>query len=214
MWCTYLTIYNGTKLPKRYIGSTRVDRINSGYNGTVKSKAYKLIYDEEQTKNKHMFRTRILNTHETHDAAIAEELRLHIKYNVVRDNGYINMTLASPNGCFGRNMTGELHPFYGKKHTDESKKKISMSIKKLYENGKVSPLANIDHNGENNPFYGKTHTEEGKAKMRKPKTYVPKWKCPHCDKTYDAGNLKQHMKRNGYNESEIEQHKNSNHDTV
>ena len=49
---------------------------------------------------------------------------------------------------------------------------------------------------------GKTHSEETKLKMRKPKKFVPKFKCPHCEKEYDAGNLKQHLKRVGYESSD------------
>ena len=207
MWCTYLTVYKGTKLPKRYIGSTTIDNVKSGYNGSVKSKAYRSIYEEEQSRNKDLFRTRILNAYETQAEAVSDELRLHIKYNVVRDNCYMNKSLASPNGCFGMSNSGESHPFYGKSHTEETRKKLSESIKEQYANGKVSPFKTIDFSGTSNGFYGKSHTEESKLKMRKPKSYTPKWLCPHCNKAYDAGNLKQHMKRNGYDESAIEQHK-------
>lgn len=43
---------------------------------------------------------------------------------------------------------GENNPFYGKHHTDETKRKISET-----------------HKGENNHFYGKRHTEETKRKI-------------------------------------------------
>jgi group I intron endonuclease len=46
---------------------------------------------------------------------------------------------------------GENNPFYGKKHTKES-------LEKMSEN-------HIDVNGEKNPMYGKNHTEETKQKM-------------------------------------------------
>lgn len=52
------------------------------------------------------------------------------------------------------NMKGEKNHFYNKKHTDETKKKISQSLK-----GKFI--------GENNHFYGKKHSEETKEKIRK-----------------------------------------------
>lgn len=50
-------------------------------------------------------------------------------------------------------MQGENNPFYGKQHSEESKRKMS-------EN-------HADMSGENNPFYGKKHTKEAKKKMRK-----------------------------------------------
>ena len=51
---------------------------------------------------------------------------------------------------------GENHPFYGKHHTEESKKKIR-------EGNKGKRV------GEKNPFYGKTHSEEARKKMREAK---------------------------------------------
>ena len=44
-------------------------------------------------------------------------------------------------------MYGEDNPFYGKKHTEESRKKMSEAKKDIYF-------------GKDNPFYGKHHTEE------------------------------------------------------
>lgn len=49
--------------------------------------------------------------------------------------------------------SGEKNSFYGKKHTDETKQKISNSRK-----GKCV--------GKENPFYGKTHTEETIKKIK------------------------------------------------
>lgn len=43
-------------------------------------------------------------------------------------------------------FSGEKNPFYGKHHSDETKKKISKNRK-----GKCA--------GENHPFYGKKHSE-------------------------------------------------------
>lgn len=196
MYCVYLTVYFGDKLPRRYIGSTKIERISQGYNGSIKSKKYKSVYLEEQAENKHLFKTRILSTHSSHEEAINEELRLHVKYNVVKSDKYMNMSLASPTGCFGRDTFGSNHPMYNKSHDAETKKRISEKLKQKYKTGElVSPFASIDFSGENNPFYGKVHSEETKKKMRKPKRFVPKFECPHCGVMMDAGNLKQHIMR-------------------
>ena len=48
-----------------------------------------------------------------------------------------------------KSLTGENHNFYGKTHTKETKQKMS-EIKK----------------GEKNPFYGRKHSEETKQKMK------------------------------------------------
>ncbi len=51
-------------------------------------------------------------------------------------------------------FTGQGNPFYGKKHTEESKRKISENRK-----GKLT--------GKEHPMYGKKHTEESLQKMSK-----------------------------------------------
>ena len=48
---------------------------------------------------------------------------------------------------------GEKNHFYGKKHSKETKEKLSMLAKERFKNP------------ENNPFYGKHHTKETKEKM-------------------------------------------------
>ena len=200
MYCVYFTVYKGNKLPKRYIGSSTVNNVLKGYNGSIKSKKYKEIYLEEQKNSKSLFKTRILKTFKTKEEAQQAELYLHKKYNVVKSCKYMNMALAQPNGYFGSNISGKSHPFYGKTRSEKTKKKISESISKCHLNGTAGRgFLDIDKKGKNNPFYGKRHSEESKNKMRKPKRYVPKFECPHCKKMYDSGNLKQHMIRNGYN---------------
>jgi group I intron endonuclease len=52
------------------------------------------------------------------------------------------------NPMFGVKLFGSLNPFFGKKHTEETKQILS----------KIN-------SGENHPFFGKTHTEETKLKQ-------------------------------------------------
>lgn len=65
---------------------------------------------------------------------------------------------------------GENNPNYGKKHSSESRKKISEKAKERY---KIK---------ENNPMYGKHHTEETKEKMRKPCSDETKRKISEANK--------------------------------
>lgn len=53
--------------------------------------------------------------------------------------------------CIGQEKTGENNPFYGKKHTEETRRKMS-------EN-------HYDCSGENNTFYGKKHTKETRKRI-------------------------------------------------
>ena len=61
IYCTYLTVYTGNKLPLFYIGSSTVDKVNKGYHGSVKSKKYKQTWEEELTNNPSRFKTIILS---------------------------------------------------------------------------------------------------------------------------------------------------------
>lgn len=207
-YCTYLTVYFGKKLPRRYIGSSTVARVKTGYTGSIKSKKWKAIYAEEQTKRKHLFRTKILSYHSTQLEAVQKELELQKRYDVVNSLLYMNEALATPHGFFGHDTSGTAHPMFGLHHTALSKKLISEKLKAKYKTGDlISPFASLDVAGKNNPFFGRKHTKLTIAKMSKPKTFVPKWECPHCKKLYDGGNLKQHMLRHSFSEQDIEKAK-------
>lgn len=67
------------------------------------------------------------------------------------------LNTRSPNGynilSGGERMFGENNPFYGKTHSEETRKILSEKHKNIYD-------------GENNPMYGKHHTEEAKEKIK------------------------------------------------
>ena len=97
-------MYTGELLPKWYIGSTNSKNIEMGYTGSVKSIEWKNIYESEKKENKHLFKTKILSYHNTRKEALVEELRLHKLHNVVKNEKYMNKSLAAKNGCFGMGM--------------------------------------------------------------------------------------------------------------
>jgi len=137
-YVVYLTLYNGDKLPKWYIGSSSEKRVNNGYNGSVASKKYKEIYINEQKCNKSLFKTRILSYHKSRKDALSEELRVQKKHQVVKNDDYINMSYASINGFFGRDVSGKNHPLYGTTVSDKRKKKQIKTITKKNSEG-ISP---------------------------------------------------------------------------
>lgn len=75
---------------------------------------------------------------------------------------------------FSRSMSGSLNPMYGKhgydnpnygrRHSEEEKKKMSESLKGKMA-GCNNPMYGIHRYGENAPMYGKCHSEESRRKI-------------------------------------------------
>ena len=142
-YIVYLVTYNGDKLPKYYIGSTSIEKINNGYLGSVKSKRWKTIFESEIKNNKELFNSEILSYHKTREDALSEELKVQKERNVVKSNEYFNESYASVNGFFGMVIT------------DEHKKILSKIAKENHEKGKYHKLTPMY--GEDNPMYCKTN---------------------------------------------------------
>lgn len=150
-YCTYLTIYSGNKLPPFYIGSSSIDRINKGYRGSVLSKIYKETWKNELRANPHLFKTRIITTHNDRREATIKENSLQKSLNVVKNSLYINRAYAqiegshgTPTGptCYGR--VGVRHPMYGKRPHNYGKKSSLITRLRIAEN-------HHDVTGSNNP---------------------------------------------------------------
>jgi hypothetical protein len=136
IYCVYLTIYRGNKLPPFYIGSTSVKNIKSGYRGSVCSKKYKTIWKDEIKNNEHLFETRILCRFKDRKEATIKENILHRKLKVITNELYINQSYAvcdsfvdmdksgKNNGMYGSHRTGDKNPFFNMKHTEKSKNKM------------------------------------------------------------------------------------------
>lgn len=128
IYCVYLTTYLGDKLPPYYIGSTSLKRISEGYRGSVGSKKYQQLWKKELKENPHLFEIEILSTFSTRQEAFDEELRCHKEFDVVKNQDFINLSFAQPNGPFGQGVSGEQHYAYGKnKDNCESLAKLSKS---------------------------------------------------------------------------------------
>ena len=106
----YLIVYTGKKLPRYYIGSTNIERFNSGYMGSVRSKKYEKIYYNELNENPLLFNKFILSFHESRKEALLQEYNIQKRYNVVVNKNFINMSTASKNGFFGMDVRGENNP--------------------------------------------------------------------------------------------------------
>jgi len=94
-YCTYFTVYIGSKLPNFYIGSTTVKRIKKNYHGSVSSAEYKTIWLEELKQNPHLFVTFIIEYTNTLSEKLESELKWQKLFNVVNDDRFINKAYAN-----------------------------------------------------------------------------------------------------------------------
>ena len=86
-------------MPPFYIGSSSMDKVASGYCGSVKSAAYGETWRKELEQHKELFETKIVSTHSSREDALKRENQLHKKLRVVANPLYINKATAA--GSFG-----------------------------------------------------------------------------------------------------------------
>lgn len=134
-YCVYLTCYLGNKLPPFYIGSTTITKIESGYKGSIKSKQYKEIFQNEKLNNSHLFKTKIIKIFKDRKEALAYECFIQTKLNVVKSSLYMNKSIAKDFGWFGMDTKGVNSPVFGKKWklTIHNRQNISNAQKKKWK---------------------------------------------------------------------------------
>lgn len=133
-YCVYLTSYRGNKLPQFYIGSTLLSKIDKGYRGSIKSKAYKEIFAKEKAENPQLFTTKIIAKYHSRKYAQFKEAQLQKTLNVVKSEMYMNMSIAKNFGWFGMNTKKEQSPVYGKRwtKTEEQRLRAAEACKKAF----------------------------------------------------------------------------------
>lgn len=107
----------------------------------------------------------------------------HISIHLNRGDTYMNgCWITTKSDQYGKN-----NPFYGKHHSDETKKILSQKLKGRNRTDQFKQ--NVT--GKNNPFYGKKHTDIMLDKMKN--TYYKNnkpIKCKYCDFVHtNKGNL-------------------------
>ena len=102
----YLTVYSGSLLPQYYIGSTYYYIHLNGYVGSVCSKKYEITFKNELRNNKDLFKCYIISIHNNRRDALDAEYQLHLQYNVVKSDLYMNMANASIDGFIGADAFG------------------------------------------------------------------------------------------------------------
>ena len=113
-------------------------------------------------KNFHPTQKIILkDDYQTREEAIVDEIILHQFYEVGKNPHFANRAKQTSKKFIFYDMVGEKNPFYGKTHTEETKKILE---KKSKETWKKQP----------HPWIGKSHTEETKNILRnKNKNQIP-----------------------------------------
>lgn len=95
IYCTYLTVYYGNKLPPFYIGSSSIHKVETGYHGSVSSRLYKKVWKSELKTNPSQFKTFIITTHSTRELAYLTEKKIQTTFNVIHNPLYINQSILN-----------------------------------------------------------------------------------------------------------------------
>ena len=159
LYCVYITVYLGDAFPPKqkdgeigpylYIGSAVVENILlRQYNGSVSSKKYEPIWNEERKNNPQLFKTFILSFMDTLEDAKRIEGEFHTLNDVKSNPLYLNMSNA--NELFNWNIT------------EESLASMKEKLRVL-NTGDGNPM--YGKLGKDNPNYGKPFTEERKKKI-------------------------------------------------
>lgn len=161
---------------KFYIGSRQckfnvLPHEDTRYVGTPTDKNFAAIPYEKKRK-------RIFRIFLTRYDAIAHEIILHKKYDVGKNpnfanksrqtsTGFINDAPTSPELRKKQSETrkGEKNAFYGKKHSDESRRKLSEAHRGKKASATTRKKFSEMYSGSGNPMYGKTHTDKTKKKI-------------------------------------------------
>lgn len=133
-----------------YIGKRTTDRIDDGYLGSGV-----LLNLAIRKYGRENFSREIIEFYDDSESAFLAEVE-HI--NTARNAGATMYNIATggtgtklgPNRAkarigklnfwYGKDRSGELNPMHGRRHTDETKARISMSAKSGYSAGRVNPM--------------------------------------------------------------------------
>lgn len=208
IYCTYVTFYSGNKLPPFYIGSTSVEKIATGYHGSVRSKKWRLIYESELKNNNHLFNSEIILKFDTRKEALENELELQKSNNVVKSPWFFNEAFATVNGFFGRLTKGyKRGPNTNPKKpvTEETRRRMSESrmgfihspetIQKILETKRIRGTNRISKETRIKMSAAKKgvlkqFTKEHIAALKCHENNITTISCPHCGKMGQLPNMK------------------------
>ena len=211
IYCTYLTIYRGNKLPPFYVGYTSLHKLQKGYTGTVSSKIYQHIWKNELKNHPELFTTKILSYHNTKDEALRKEFIILTSLKVHKNSLYINQNCGGINFCapwedreYRNKMLVTISTTHaaGKIWTDERRKQQSLRMQEISRNMStetrrkatlsmnfdIEHYKNMSNIAANNPQTLKTRSKNMTS------LNAIKKKCELCDFEANAGLLARHIK--------------------
>lgn len=198
-YCVYMTQYRGSLFPNNYIGSSTIKRIEEGYRGSVKSKKYKNLWEQELKENPHLFETYIISIHHTKQEAAQKELKLQKIFNAVKNPLFVNCSFAKPFGFFGMDVSGENNPNFGNHpkvsiKTREKKKEIHKKDPRIWL---ISPegICEFIKISEKEKYLNSGWFKGRTFKRKKPTSEkTPKCSCYICKKEIHSHCINNHYK--------------------
>jgi len=147
----HYTYYSYEKWGKGYFGSRSCDCLpeeDVKYFGSFSDKTFNPIH-----------KIILKSDYLTREDAIADEIILHNFYEVDKNSHFVNRSKQTSKKFITTNMVGEKNHFYGKTHSEETKKKISL----IHKGKKISDKAKL---AVSKRHKGVPLTEEHKQKIK------------------------------------------------
>lgn len=197
----FYTVYKTTNLvnSKYYIGVHKTKNPNDDYLGSG-------IYLKEAIKKygKENFKKEILNSFSSKEEAYQLE-RMVVDKKFISDNNTYNIAEGGVPSMdwtekqiekIKKSMSGANHPGFGKRQSEESnlKRSISCTGKTLSEEARKK--ISESNKGRTSYWKDKIQTAESNLKRSKSHKNLIKLECPHCGKLSEPGNAKRwHFER-------------------
>ena len=173
-------LINDEEKEKSYIGLTTQALARRWRNGEGYRREGTKFYNAIKKYGWDSFNHEVLETVEANSKEeLIQKLKELEKYYIDKYDSFVNgynMTRGGDDVGLNR---GESHHFYGKTHSEETRRKLSEARKKFYIDGGEHPRGMLgkthsenykqrlseEMSGKNNHMYGKKHSEESKKKI-------------------------------------------------